>query len=95
MLALAKFNGDFEKFIPVTFETQVIFPNKRRPSNGYNTSFTKSVIAKRPADASDGTDYTILVGDKINIQLYSERTRRNQKSTPSFSCLGAPKLFVV
>ena len=74
--------GDFEKFIPVTFETQVILPNKLPPqeAHGYNTSFTKSVIAgAHEADASDGTDYTIPVGDKINIQLYSERDEKESK----------------
>ena len=74
--------GNFEKFIPVTFETQVILPNKLPPEepSGYNTNHTKSVIAgAHEADGTDGTDYTIPGGDNVNIQLYSERDERESK----------------
>ena len=68
--------GDFEKYIPITFETQIIMPNKLHWNDvfGFNTPFTKSVIAgMHEADASNGSDYTIPGTDYCGIQIYSER----------------------
>ena len=68
--------GNFEKYIPLTFETQVILPNKLSSNSvyGYDTLFTKSVIAGiHEADATDDTDYTIPGTDYCGIQLYVER----------------------
>ena len=68
--------GDFEKFIPVTFETQVILPNKI-PWNevgGFNTPFTKSVITGiHAANPAAPSDYTIPGTDLCGLQIYSER----------------------
>lgn len=68
--------ADFEKYIPVSVETQVILPNKLywNSANGFNTPFTKSVImGMHQADSSDGNDYTIPGTDYSEIQMYSER----------------------
>ena len=74
--------GDFEEYIPVTFETQVILPNKL-PENekfGFSTTFTKSSIAGiHEANPSDGTDYTIPSPDRCALQVYSERDQQESK----------------
>ena len=75
--------GDFEKYIPITFETQVILPNKIpwNRENGFETPFTKSVIAGiHEADPSDGTDYTIVSPDNCAIQMYTERDQYESKA---------------
>ena len=74
--------AEFEKYIPITVETQVILPNKLEWNSayGYNTPFTKSVIlGMHQADASDGSDYTIPGTDYSEIQMYSERDRVESK----------------
>ena len=75
--------GDFEKYIPVTFETQVILPNKI-PWNevyGFETPHTKSVIAgMHRANPSNGNDYTIVSPDYCEIQLFTERDEKESKA---------------
>ena len=74
--------GDFEKYIPVTVETQVILPNKLEwtSAEGFQTPFTKSVIlGMHEADPSDGTDYTIPLSDYSEIQMYTVRDREESR----------------
>lgn len=74
--------GDFEKYIPVTVETQVILPNKLdwMSAEGFQTPFTKSVIlGMHEADPSDGTDYTIPLSDYSEIQMYTVRDREESR----------------
>ena len=74
--------GSFEKYIPVTLETQVVLPNKLEwdKEYGFNTSFTKSVIlGMHEADGTDGTDYSIPGTDYAEMQMYSVRDQRESK----------------
>ena len=74
--------GSFEKYIPVTFETQVILPNKIpwEEPYGFETRHTKSSIAGiHRANPADGTDFAIPSPDYCEIQLYSERDIKESK----------------
>ena len=74
-------NSEFEKYIPVTFETQVILPNKipHNEVNGFDTPHTKSVIAGIH-EASDAVQYTIPSTDNCEIQIFSKRDEKESKN---------------
>ena len=71
--------ANLEKYIPITFETQVILPNKIPfdETNGFETPFTKSVVAGMH-QASNAT-YTIPGTDNCDMQMFSVRSERESK----------------
>ena len=72
--------SNFEKFIPLTFETQIILPNKLPFDEpfGFATPFTKSVIAGMH-QATSNTNYAIANPDKCDMQMYVERDETESK----------------
>tara|TARA_R110002153_G_scaffold32649_4_gene98729 strand:- start:10073 stop:24973 length:14901 start_codon:yes stop_codon:yes gene_type:complete len=72
--------SEFEKFIPLTYETQIILPNKMPFDEpfGFSTPFTKSSIAGMHQVTSNSS-YTIASPDNCDIQMYVERDERESK----------------